>query len=250
MRISVISIFPQMFSAINEFGVTGRAIKNGLVTVDIIDLRQFGQGEYKQLDDRPFGGGPGMVMLAEPIIQCVSELKQKFGDGMPVMYLSPQGQRLEQQQINQFSDLSHFILLCGRYEGVDQRALDIICAQEWSIGDYVLSGGELAAMVLIDAVVRQIDGVLGNCESKHNESFANGLLDCVHYTRPRLIRGRSIPDILLSGDHGSIERWRLKQSIGRTWERRPDLLEKIELDEQQKQILKEFQNEQRVMEKP
>ena len=250
MRISVISIFPQMFSAIKEFGVTGRANKNGLAAVDVIDLRQFGQGAFKQLDDRPFGGGPGMVMLAEPIIQCVSQLKQKFGEGTPVIYLSPQGQRLEQKQINRFSNLSHFILLCGRYEGVDQRALDIIRAQEWSIGDYVLSGGELAAMVLIDAVVRQIDGVLGNCESKFNDSFANGLLDCVHYTRPRSIRGRSVPDVLLSGDHGSIERWRLKQSIGRTWERRPDLLEKLELNEQQTQILEEYQKEQRVMEKP
>lgn len=250
MRISVISIFPKMFSAIKEFGVSGRAVKNGLVTVDVIDLRQFGQGDCRQLDDRPFGGGPGMVMLAEPIIECVAQLKQKYGDEIPVMYMSPQGQRLEQKQITQFSNLSHFILLCGRYKGVDQRALDIIRAQEWSIGDYVLSGGELAAMVLIDAVVRQIDGVLGNCESKFNDSFANGLLDCVHYTRPRTIRGRSIPDVLLSGDHGSIERWRLKQSIGRTWEKRPDLLEKAELNEQQKQILEEFQNEQRVMEKP
>ena len=250
MRISVISIFPQMFSAVKEFGVTGRAIKNGLVTVDVIDLRQFGQGNYRQIDDRPFGGGPGMVMLAEPIIRCVSQLKRKFGDEIPVMYLSPQGRRLEQKQINQFSNLSHFVLLCGRYEGVDQRALDIIRAQEWSIGDYVLSGGELAAMVLIDAVVRQIDGVLGNCESIHKDSFANGLLDCVHYTRPQSIRGRSIPDVLLSGDHVSIEQWRLKQSISRTWERRPDLLEKAELDEQQKLILEEIQNEQRVMEKP
>ncbi len=250
MQISVISIFPQMFSAIRDYGICGRAIKSNLVTVDAIDLRQYGKGKHRHLDDRPFGGGPGMVMMAEPIIQCVSKLRQEFGYDLPVIYMSPQGQRLEQKHISRFADIPHFILLCGRYEGIDQRALHIIRAQEWSIGDYVLSGGELAAMVLIDAVVRQIDGVLGNSKSKCNESFTNGLLDCVHYTRPRTVMGMSVPQTLLSGDHEAIERWRLKQSIGRTWERRPELLELIEIDGQKQQILKEYQREKRIMEKP
>ncbi len=243
MRISVVSIFPQMFAAVSDYGVVGRAVHSNLVSIDSVDLREYGQGAHRHLDDRPFGGGPGMVMLAQPVIECIADLRQKSSDDVPVIYLSPQGKRLDHENICELAELPEMILLCGRYEGIDQRALDIIGAQEWSIGDYVLSGGELAAMVLIDAVVRQIPGVLGNQQSHAQESFTDGLLDCIHYTRPQTIAGHQVPEVLLSGDHEAIRYWRLKQSIGRTWLRRPDLLDRQELSEEQQQALEEFQKE-------
>ena len=248
MRIQVITIFPEMLSAITDFGVTGRAVRNSLVEIESVDLRDYGQGAHRHLDDRPFGGGPGMVMLAQPIIDCVSELRKRMPEEAPVICLSPPGRRMEHKHILQLVNLPGLILLCGRYEGIDQRALDIIDAQEWSIGDYVLSGGELAAMVLIDAVVRQIPGVLGNEESIEVESFSNGLLDYVHYTRPQTVGGISVPEVLSSGNHDAIRYWRLKQSMGRTWLNRPDLLEKINLTDEQKQALEEFQKEHKNME--
>ncbi len=232
-----------MFQSLTDYGITARAVNSGLLGLNAVDLRNFGQGQHRQLDDRPFGGGPGMVMLAEPIINCVSELRQKLSNDVPVICMSPQGQRLAHRDVCEFAHEEQLILLCGRYEGIDQRALDIIGAQEWSIGDYVLSGGELAAMVLIDAIVRQLPGALGNEHSSENESFSNGLLDCVHYTRPQTVQNISVPQVLVSGDHQAIRHWRLKQSIGRTWLKRPDLLESLELDEEQRQALKEFQNE-------
>ena len=243
MRISVVTIFPQMFHAVTDYGVVGRAVENNLVSIEPVDLRSFGQGQHKRLDDRPFGGGPGMVMLAEPIVECIGRLRQKTKDDAPVIYLSPQGKRVVHQDISEFSKMSEMILLCGRYEGIDQRALDIIGAEELSIGDYVLSGGELAAMVLIDAVVRQIPGVLGNEQSSSQDSFTDGLLDCIHYTRPKLVAGHKIPAVLLSGDHEAIRYWRLKQSIGRTWLLRPDLLEQKYLNKEQQQALTDFQEE-------
>lgn len=184
-----------------------------------------------------------MVMQAQPVVDCISELKSNAMDDAPVIYLSPQGKRLDHQDIREFADMSELILLCGRYEGIDQRALDIIGAQEWSIGDYVLSGGELAAMVVIDAVVRQIPGVLGNEHSNSQDSFTNGLLDCIHYTRPKNVEGHEVPDILLSGDHEAIRYWRMKQSVGRTWLLRPDLLDSCNLNDEQQQALEEFQTE-------
>ena len=232
-----------MFQSLTDYGITARAVNSGLLGLNAVDLRNFGQGQHRQLDDRPFGGGPGMVMLAEPIINCVSELRQKLSNDVPVICMSPQGQRLTHRDVCEFAHEEQLILLCGRYEGIDQRALDIIGAEEWSIGDYVLSGGELAAMVLIDAIVRQLPGALGNEHSSENESFSNGLLDCVHYTRPQTVQNISVPQVLVSGDHQAIRHWRLKQSIGRTWLKRPDLLESLELDEEQRQALKEFQNE-------
>ena len=243
MRISVVSIFPQMFAAVSDYGVVGRAVHSNLVSIDSVDLREYGQGTHRHLDDRPFGGGPGMVMLAQPVIECIADLRKKSSGDTPVIYLSPQGKRLDHENICELAELPEMILLCGRYEGIDQRALDIIGAQEWSIGDYVLSGGELAAMVLIDAVVRQIPGVLGNQQSHAQESFTDGLLDCIHYTRPQTIAGHQVPEVLLSGDHEAIRYWRLKQSIGRTWLRRPDLLDRQELSEEQQQALEEFQKE-------
>lgn len=243
MRISVVTIFPQMIHAVTGYGVVGRAVENDLVNIESVDLRPFGQGKHKHLDDRPFGGGPGMVMLAEPILECISKLKQGAKDDTPVIYLSPQGKRVVHQDICEFAELPEMILLCGRYEGIDQRALDIIGAQELSIGDYVLSGGELAAMVLIDAVVRQIPGVLGNEQSSLQESFTDGLLDCIHYTRPKAVAGHEVPAVLLSGDHEAIRYWRLKQSVGRTWLLRPDLLEEQNLSEDQQRALADFQEE-------
>ena len=243
MRISVVSIFPEMFRAITDFGVAGRAVDNDLVSIEAIDLRPYGVGKHRHLDDRPFGGGPGMVMLAQPIVDCVEKLKEEIESSPPVIYLSPQGKKLNHQHVCSFAQMPELILLCGRYEGVDQRALDIIGAQEWSIGDYVLSGGELAAMVLIDAVVRQIPGVLGNDQSNSQESFTDGFLDCVHYTRPKSLAGHEVPDVLLSGDHAAIEYWRLKQSIGRTWLLRPDLLKAQNLNMEQQQALEDFQAE-------
>lgn len=243
MQISVVSIFPQMFRAVTEYGVVGRAVDNELVRIETIDLRAYGKGAHRHLDDRPFGGGPGMVMQAQPVVDCISELKSNAMDDAPVIYLSPQGKRLDHQDICEFADMSELILLCGRYEGIDQRALDIIGAQEWSIGDYVLSGGELAAMVVIDAVVRQIPGVLGNQHSNSQDSFTNGLLDCIHYTRPKNVEGHEVPDILLSGDHEAIRYWRMKQSVGRTWLLRPDLLDSCNLNDEQQQALEEFQTE-------
>ena len=243
MQISVVSIFPQMFRAVTEYGVVGRAVDNELVRIETIDLRAYGKGAHRHLDDRPFGGGPGMVMQAQPVVDCISELKSNAMDDAPVIYLSPQGKRLDHQDICEFAHMSELILLCGRYEGIDQRALDIIGAQEWSIGDYVLSGGELAAMVVIDAVVRQIPGVLGNQHSNSQDSFTNGLLDCIHYTRPKNVEGHEVPDILLSGDHEAIRYWRMKQSVGRTWLLRPDLLDSCNLNDEQQQALEEFQTE-------
>ena len=243
MRISAISIFPSMFQALTDYGIVSRAIAAGLLEFEAVDLRPFGQTSHRHLDDRPFGGGPGMVMLAEPIVTCVETLKQTMPQTTPVIHMSPQGHRLTHKEVCDFATMDEFIVLCGRYEGIDQRALDIIDARDCSIGDYVLSGGELAAMVLIDAIVRQIPGALGNEQSTDSESFANGLLDFVHYTRPQSVNGLAVPPVLLSGDHAQIDRWRLKQSIGRTWLRRPDLLESMQLTDEQHQALKEFQDE-------
>ncbi len=240
---SVISIFPGMFEAITKYGVVGRAVDNGIVNVTPVDLRDYGLGQHRHLDDRPYGGGPGMVMMAKPIISCVSVLKKSLGDEVPVVYLSPQGQQLTHNHVLEFANQSKLILLCGRYSGVDQRALDIINAQEWSVGDYILSGGELAAMVLIDAVVRQIPGVLGNEESSQVESFSRGLLDCMHYTRPPSVQGRQVPKVLSSGNHEAIDYWRFKQSLGRTWLKRPDLLEDFELNIEQQKALEEYKQE-------
>lgn len=243
MQVRAVTIFPSMFDVITDFGITRRALESGLLKFSAVDLRPYGHGKHRQLDDRPFGGGPGMVMLAEPIINCVTDIKKDWPEPTPVLYMSPQGRRLSHTDICQFAEMPRLIVLCGRYEGIDQRALDIIGVQEWSIGDYVLTGGELAAMVFIDALVRQLPGALGNEESSENDSFANGLLDCVHYTRPQTVQSQSVPSILVSGDHEAINDWRLKQSLGRTWLRRPDLLESLNLNEDQRQALTEFQNE-------
>ena len=235
-RIDVISLFPEMFTALKQ-GITGRAIKNGLVDVMITNPRDFTSDKHRTVDDRPYGGGPGMLMKVQPLKDAICSLKSA---ATKVIYLSPQGQPLTQDVVKEFSSDEHLILLAGRYEGVDERLIEHYVDYECSIGDYVLSGGELPAMVLIDALIRLLPGALGHNESVVNDSFYNGLLDHPHYTRPDMFAGEKVPEVLLSGDHKKIEQWRLKQSLGRTWQRRSDLLEGRQLSEQEKLLLNEF----------
>ncbi len=243
-RIALVSIFPEMFSALTDYGITGRAIENGLLELRCWNPRDFTSDRHCAVDDRPYGGGPGMVMLAEPLAQALSKAQSWAGAAARVIYLSPQGRPLHQTAVEQFSQSGNLVLLAGRYEGVDQRIIDTLVDEEWSIGDYVLSGGELPAMVLIDVIIRLLPGALGHSQSALEDSFAQGLLDCPHYTRPENYRGRVVPQVLLSGDHEKIRRWRLKQSLGRTQQQRPDLLEKLMLNPEQMQLLEEFLQEQ------
>jgi len=243
MRIDVISIFPQMFEAISAYGVTSRALQEGILALRVWNPRDYAQGNYKRVDERPYGGGPGMVMQPAPLAQALRAARAAQPQAR-VSYLSPQGRPLDHAGVMELSARTGMILLCGRYEGVDERLLATEVDEEWSLGDYVLSGGELAAMVVIDAVARQLPGVLGDEDSAGQDSFVAGLLDCPHYTRPEEYEGLRVPEVLLSGDHERIRRWRLKQQLGRTWLRRPDLLTKIELTAEQKQLLEEFRREQ------
>ena len=243
MRIDVISLFPPMFEAVSGYGVTGRAIKNGLLTLRVWNPRDYTEDRHRTVDDRPYGGGPGMVMMIEPLARAIEAARSEQGKDAKVVYLSPQGRRLDHAGVVELSKRAGVILLAGRYEGIDERLLETEVDEEWSIGDYVLSGGELAAMVLIDAVARQLPGALGDEDSAQQDSFVEGLLDHEHYTRPEDYAGRKVPEVLLSGDHEKIRRWRLKRSLGRTWLRRPDLLEQLPLDNEQKRLLDEFKQE-------
>ncbi len=243
MRIDVISIFPQMFEAITGCGITGRAVKRGLLRFQVWDPRDFTEDKHRTVDDRPYGGGPGMVMLAEPLARAITAARRQQEPGTKVIYLTPQGRRLDHAGVRELAARPGMILLSGRYEGVDERLLAAEVDEEWSIGDYVLSGGELAAMIVVDAVTRQLPGALGDEDSAQQDSFVDGLLDYEHYTRPEVYAGRRVPEVLLSGDHERIRRWRLKQALGRTWLRRPDLLERLKLDDEQKTLLEEFQRE-------
>lgn len=223
MRFDVITLFPQMFSAILEEGVVARAIKKSLLSINTWQLRDFAQNKYKNVDDKPYGGGPGMVMQVAPIRDCIKKIKQESPQTQ-VIYLSPQGEKLTQNLINELQQEKSLTLLCGRYEGVDERLIENDVDREISIGDYVLSGGELPAMVLIDTLSRQIPGVLGNQESLE-DSFLNGLLDYPHYTRPEVIDGQSVPEVLLSGNQAKIDAWRKHQAFEKTQLKRPDLLD-------------------------
>ncbi|GAA5523841.1 tRNA (guanine-N(1)-)-methyltransferase [Microbulbifer aestuariivivens] len=245
-RIALVTIFPEMFAALTEHGITGRAVRDGLLEVRCWNPRDFTSDRHRTVDDRPYGGGPGMVMLAEPLYQALTEARAWAGaDGATArsIYLSPQGRQLDQGGVLELSDAGNLVLLAGRYEGVDERLIGMLIDEEWSIGDYVLSGGELAAMVMVDALTRLIPGALGHDQSAVEDSFAQGLLDCPHYTRPEEYRGRVVPEVLLSGNHERIRRWRLKQSLARTQERRPDLLEGLTLSEEQAQLLEEIRRE-------
>lgn len=243
MRIDVISLFPPMFEAVSAYGITGRAVKNGLLTLRVWNPRDYTEDKHRSVDDRPYGGGPGMVMMIEPLARAIHVARGEQNKEAKVIYLSPQGRKLDHAAVLELSKREGMILLAGRYEGIDERLLETEVDEEWSIGDYVLSGGELAAMVLIDAVTRQLPGVLGDEDSAQQDSFVEGLLDCEHYTRPEDYAGQKVPEVLLSGDHEKIRRWRLKRSLGRTWLRRPDLLERLTLNNEQKQLLEEFQRE-------
>jgi tRNA (guanine37-N1)-methyltransferase len=245
LEVAVVSILPQMFDALNH-GVCGRAIQQKLVEISLMNPRDFTYTDYRQVDDRPYGGGPGMVMMVEPIIKAIKGAKAKLGRKAKVVYLSPQGKTIDQQLLNDVAKKEQpLVLITGRYEGIDERVLSLEVDEEWSIGDYVVSGGELAAMLVIDAISRLLPGSLGHSDSAIEDSFMNGMLDHPHYTRPETIAGLSVPSILLSGDHLAIQKWRKKQSLGRTWQRRPDLLAKKELTESEKELLNEFISELR-----
>lgn len=238
MRFDVISLFPAMFDAMRQ-GIAGRAIDNGLVELVRWNPRDFADDVHGTVDDRPYGGGPGMVMRVEPLRSAIRAARAA-APGSLVVYLSPQGRRLDQAAVKAMTELSGQILLAGRYEGVDERLIAGEVDAEWSIGDYVLSGGELPAMVLMDAVIRLLPGALGHADSADQDSFADGLLDCPHYTRPEESEGRRVPEVLLSGNHDSIRRYRLQQALGRTWLRRPDLLEGRALSGEERDLLDEF----------
>jgi len=237
---AVVSLFPEMFEAISRFGVTGRALKRGLVQIDCFNPRDFTSDKHRTVDDRPFGGGPGMLMKVQPLKDAIQKAKESAPGEAKVVYLSPQGRRLNHELVTELGSYKNLILVAGRYEGIDERLIESDIDMEISLGDFVLSGGELPTMTVIDAVSRLIPGVLGHVDSALEDSFAQGLLDCPHYTRPEIFDDRKVPEVLLSGDHAKIKRWRLKQQLGRTYERRPDLLEALDLNTQQQQLLEEY----------
>ena len=243
IRFDVVTLFPEMFAASTGSGITSRALDAGLYSVTTWNPRDFTTDNYRTVDDRPYGGGPGMVMLPEPLERTLDAVKTAGGGR--VVYLTPQGKKLDHRRVMGFSSEKSLTLLCGRYEGVDERLLERRVDEEISIGDFVLSGGELAAMAFIDACVRQLPGALGDDASALEESFADGLLDCPQYTRPETYSDRKVPEVLLSGHHENIRRWRLKQALGRTWLRRPDLLEAKKLSAEERKLLDEFQREHR-----
>ena len=247
VKFDVITLFPEMFDALTQYGITRRAAEQGRYELKTWNPRDFTTDNYRTIDDRPYGGGPGMVMLGEPLAGAINAAKQRqAATGVAksrVVYLSPQGRPLSQSVVKEWVARSDegLILLAGRYEGVDERLIRQYVDEEISIGDYVLSGGELAAMVLVDSLVRKLPGVLGDAESAEQDSFADGLLDCPHYTRPEVFNGEAVPPVLLSGNHADIKRWRLQQSLGRTWLRRPDLLAGRDLTKEESRLLAAFQ---------
>ena len=242
MKIAVITLFPEMFAAITDYGVSGRAVTQGLVELRYFNPRDWTLDKHQTVDDRPYGGGPGMVMKVQPLQDALAAAKE-WAEEAQVIYLSPQGPPFEQAVASELAEAGNLVLLAGRYEGVDERLLELEVDREISIGDYVLSGGELAAMVVVDAVTRLIPGALGHAQSAEQDSFSEGLLDCPHYTRPEEFAGQAVPAVLMSGNHKSIRLWRHKQALGRTWLRRPDLLDKIELSEEQQALLTDFRRD-------
>ena len=240
LQVEVISIFPEMFAAISDYGITSRAVKQGLLQLTCRNPRSYTEDRHQTVDDRPFGGGPGMVMKIEPLERALADARQAAGEQAKVIYLSPQGRRLDQAAVRELANEDALILIAGRYEGIDERFIETHVDEEWSIGDYVLSGGELPAMVLIDAVTRLLPGALGHADSAEEDSFTDGLLDCPHYTRPEVYAGKRVPEVLMSGNHEHIRRWRLQQSLGRTSERRADLLESRSLSGEEQKLLAEY----------
>lgn len=244
MRFDVVSLFPDMVLEASRYGVTGKAIEHGIVKLMAWNPRDYAYDRHRTVDDRPYGGGPGMVMKYQPLRDAVDAARQQCeGFNSRVVYLSPQGRLISQELLQDVISLDQIILVAGRYEGVDERFIESVCDEEWSIGDYVISGGELAALIVIDAVTRLIPGVLGDENSAKQDSHAEGVLDFPHYTRPECGDFGNVPEVLLGGNHARITRWRMKQALGRTWLRRPDLLQKVELSAEQDALLKEFRTE-------
>lgn len=247
IHFDAVTLFPEMFDAITRSGVTRRAFQNNFYEIVLWNPRDFSSNAYRSVDDRPYGGGPGMVMMPEPLEKALRAARQRQRScGVKcskVIYFSPQGRQLTHEVVAELLGYDGLVLLCGRYEGVDERLIDRSVDEEVSIGDYVLSGGELPAMVLMDALIRQIPGVLGDAESAGQDSFVRGILDHPHYTRPEVYEGMAVPDVLMSGNHAEIERWRLKEALGRTWKRRPELLSKVALTEEQSALLEEYKRE-------
>jgi tRNA (guanine37-N1)-methyltransferase len=246
-RFGVVSLFPELVAPVVEFGVVGRAAERGLITLDQSSPRQFATDRHRTVDDRPYGGGPGMVLKYEPLRDAVRALRQRLPEGSREFVLAAQGRLFDQALARELAAAPGLLLVCGRYEGIDERFTDAEVPAELSLGDYVLSGGELAAAVVIDAVTRLLPGVLGDESSHVEDSFTAGLLDCPQYTRPERAGEAQVPEVLLGGDHEAIRRWRLKQALGRTWARRPELLAKRQLTDEERQLLAEFTAEWREL---
>jgi tRNA (guanine37-N1)-methyltransferase len=244
VRIDVVSLFSELVSAVAACGVTGRAVERGLLELGMWNPRDYTADRHRTVDDRPYGGGPGMLMKVDPVRQALHAAR--VAGGGKVIYLSPQGRRLDQAAVRSFAAGGNLVLLAGRYEGIDERLVTLEVDEEWSIGDYVLSGGELAAMVVIDAVARLLPGALGDADSAEQDSFMEGLLDCPHYTRPEQVDGLHVPAVLREGNHAEIARWRRKQALGRTLERRPDLLQGRDLSDEDRRLLDEYQAERQA----
>lgn len=246
MQIAVVSLFPEMVAQVTEHGVIGRAAERGLLTLAFENPREYADDAHRTVDDRPYGGGPGMVMKYAPTARAIRSAKERLPEACPVVCLSPQGRVFDQSTARRYAELPGLVLLAGRYEGIDERLIENEVDEEISLGDFVLSGGEIAAMAVIDAVTRLLPGVLGDAESAVQDSFSDGLLDHPHYTRPECVAGQNVPAVLLSGDHAEIARWRYKQALGRSFLRRPDLVEKLNLDSEQQALLDEFLKESGV----
>lgn len=245
MKFDIVTIFPRMIDAVLAEGVIGRGIERGLLDVRVHDLRDYTTDRHRSVDDVPYGGGPGMVMKPEPIVRAVDDIRALRGVPDAVILLSPQGRRFDQQEAVRLSGLGHVALLCGRYEGMDERVRELVATDELSTGDYVLSGGELPALIVVDAVSRLVPGVVGDAQSVADESFARGLLDYPHYTRPAEFGGLRVPEVLLSGHHAEVRRWRKKAALARTLERRPELIEHAVLDEEERNMLDELRRERK-----
>ncbi|MDG1231830.1 MAG: tRNA (guanosine(37)-N1)-methyltransferase TrmD [Pseudomonadales bacterium] len=240
MWIGVVSLFPEMFKAVTDFGISRRAVEKGLLALEVWNPREFTEDKHRTVDDKPYGGGPGMLMKVQPLKDAINAAKNKAQGQCPVIYLSPQGKPLDQADLARLAMLPEVILVAGRYEGIDERLIESVIDMEVSIGDFVASGGELPAMLLIDGVTRLLPGAVGDAESVEQDSFSNGLLDYPQYTRPETEDGLTVPEVLMSGDHGQIARWRKMQSLGRTYKKRPDLITARTLTEEEKQLLDEY----------
>ena len=249
MQIGLVTLLPEMFAAITDYGITGRAVRGGLIDLQYWNPRDFTADKHRTVDDKPFGGGPGMLMKTEPLVASITAAKTALaskGHTPKVIYLSPQGRTIDQQAVLELSARNSMVMVCGRYQGIDARVIESEIDEEWSLGDFVLSGGELAAMALIDALTRYQQGALGDIESAKQDSFATGLLHSPQYTRPQQVAGQSVPDVLLSGNHQAIRQWQMQHSLGTTWLKRPDLLTAQDLSEEQQTLLQAFIDDYKV----